>query len=300
MTRIWGAVASAVLTAAVLCPCDAQTLSPLSAFSRLSAAQLDGTQIRLTYVTPQLGGYPSVGFTTTGRTLDLSAFAPCYRLSAGFSYNGDAVARADFTVSSVELERMIDSVGTIAAVAAGGVDSSGFLSFGLLVVVDGKTRCFEAIVGEDVGTTLMTKILHALAGNAAAVEGISSFACSLGLLEGPPPHIVDDRVEVSLEDFQRIEGTTQFVGRLRLRNKSSEPLNTPLAVALAMNYDVRLLSATGHTCMIAPGRMGYMRFAATRPVAPGAMIEMDVRLDNPGLEPLQARFVRVFIDSGGR
>src|SRR5437773_812035 len=126
MKRLKMMTAYALLAMSAAAISSAQQLSPYSAFSSLSAAQLAGTQVRFTYVGALFGGTSSAAFTTTGRTLDLSGFIQYYR--SGYAYGGDGTATADFTATTGELKAMIDSVGTLPAVTAGTADSSGILS----------------------------------------------------------------------------------------------------------------------------------------------------------------------------
>ena len=289
-----------LVAAAVACPASAahQALSPFSDIASLSAEQLAGAQVRFTFVGVHSGrGLPSVAFTTAGTALDLSGFAPYHR--PGLPYEGDSSVEEEFSVSTTDLRAMVDSVATLPQVTDGGVDSLGYISFGIYCVVGGEPRCFESVVDVANGTALFSRVLGALAGNDAAVKCISDRACMYGMLPSPEPIIVDDRVQVTLRGFRRVRGTKEFVGRVRLTNTSSETLAVPLAVALGPPLEMKVLNPVGFTCYIQPGGIPYLRFPATSPLTQGQSTEVVVRLLNPNLERVRMDFIRTFADSGG-
>jgi hypothetical protein len=273
-------------------------LSPYSDFSSLSADQLAGAQVRFTFVGEHGSrGLPTLGMTTTGATVDLSGFLPYYRTD--LRYVEDATPMS-LTVSPVELKALVDSVATLPEVTDGGVDSAGVLSFGIYCLVDGQPRCFESVVEGGNGRHLFTKILAALEGNDETVGQLSRHACMLGMLQGPTPIVVDDRVTIALRGFRRQRGTDEFVGKVRLTNTSTTALDVPLAVALGPPLGMKVLNPSGFTCYIQPGGMAFVRFPAASPVGPGSSTEVVVRLLNPDHERVQMEFVRAFVDSGGR
>src|SRR5262245_46642325 len=109
-----------------------QAFTPFSTFQGLSQTQLQTLQGKISHV----GGSPrvirSLGWTATGRAFTPQAFQPYYRPQFRHDYAGDFKTPRTFTVSTVQLKAMIDSVGTLPRVAAGEVDSSGYVSFSLL------------------------------------------------------------------------------------------------------------------------------------------------------------------------
>jgi hypothetical protein len=271
----------------------AQVLSSFAAIDSLSASELVGAQVRFTFVGDTMKPFPTLAFTTTGATLDLTGFIPFYR--RGFSYVGDGAARAQFSVSPAEMEAMIDSVGTVADVVLGGADSLGYLSFGILAFVTGEPRCFEAIVGSRVGAKLFTAVLAALRNNAPAVDAISSTACALGMLDVEAPQIVDAQVRIDLRGFRRERKTALYVGKVRVTNTSTESVPSPLAVALEFVGGVRLSAPDGHTCAVQPGGIPFVRLRDTGALAPGQSIETVIRVENPGGERLRLQHARAFV-----
>jgi len=276
----------------------ADPLSPYSAFSSLSAAQLAGTQVRLTFVGPTSRPFPTLGFTTTGASLDLSVFLPYYR--HGFSYDDDAQATTTFSVSNTEMKSLIDSIGTLPAVTDGGVDASEYVSFGLFVNVSGQPQAFESIMDVASSQDLMTKALSALASNQGAITALQSYGCALGIFNAGTATIVDDRVHVTVGGFRRQRGTTTFAGRIRITNTSNQTIPGPLAVALNPSEEVRVVSPTGFTCAVQPGGTPYIRLPSTAALAPSATTEVVVKVLNPSLTRVRFAHIRVFVDTGVR
>jgi hypothetical protein len=273
-------------------------LSPYSAFSSLSAAQLAGTQVRFTFVGGSSRPFPTFAFTTTGATLDLSVFLPYYRRN--FSYDADGDAKADCSVSATQMKALIDSIGTLPAVTDGGVDSAECVSFGLFVNVTGQPQAFESILDIASSRDLTAKALSALASNQTAVAALQSYGCALGLFAAGTATIVDDQVHVTVGGFRRQRGTTTFTGRIRITNTSPQTIPGPLAVALNPSEEVRIVSPTGFTCAVQPGGTPYIRFPSTSGLAPNATTEVTVKVLNPSLTRVSFAHIRVFVDTGVR
>lgn len=287
------------LTASICAESRAQLpLSPLSDFTSLSETQLAGTQVRFTFVGEHSGrGLPSIGFTTTGGTLDLAGFVPYYR--SEFPYDGDDGVVARFTVSPAELKALVDSVSTLAGVSDGGVDPGGYLEFGLYCVVEGQPRCFASVLDKANGTDLFSKILAAIAANAEGVRLLAQHACALGMLGRQEPVIVDDRVSIVVRGLRRQRGTNEYVGKIRLTNTSATSLEVPLAAALEPPLGATLIAPAGYTCVIQPGGVPFVRFPAASSLGPGQSTEVVVRLLNPARSRVELKRIRAFVDSGG-
>ena len=146
LRRAWhpmiGPITASVLFGLVVVSngCGAQALTPYSAFQAMSQTQLDRLQGKLTYVGSQTASEYTVAFASSGHTVDLDPFAPYYRPRV--FYVNDRSRVISFTATPQELEALIDSVGTLPAVSAGGVDSMGIVSFALLNVIGDSTKVF--------------------------------------------------------------------------------------------------------------------------------------------------------------
>src|SRR5438132_3328777 len=107
----------------------AQSFSPYSDFQAMSATDLQTLQVKLTYVGPQQEPTPTVAFTSPTNVLNLSQFVPFRR--PAFNYGNDDLDVRSFSASVGELQAVIQDVGTLPNVTAGGA-TGDFLSFGLL------------------------------------------------------------------------------------------------------------------------------------------------------------------------
>src|SRR5580765_45337 len=226
-------------------PAVAQTYSPYSDFQAMSLGDLDSLQVKFSFVGSRKRVIPSVAFTTPARTLDLAHFTPFER--PGFAYEDDDT-EPEFTVSTVEMQALIDSVGSLASVTTGGVSDSAYVSFAMVNSIKGEVKGFEAIVDNPSGTELFTSVLEALGGNASATRVIADFACATGMMAATPPTNVSKQVSVRLHSlrFDRTQGT--YAGIIRVQNNGGNALPAPIVVALSLAAGPTILSPDGYTC----------------------------------------------------
>src|SRR5262245_25947924 len=154
-----------------------QSFSPYSVFQSMSLTDLATLQVKLTYVGPQREVHQTVLFAASPSVFNLSLFLPFRR--PGISYSNDNASVLSFTASTTELKAVIDNVGLLPNVTAGGVSSSPYLSFALLNTAGG-TKAFEAILDLTDAASLFTQIRLALAQNTSGgLRLVSDQACSM-------------------------------------------------------------------------------------------------------------------------
>src|SRR5207245_924402 len=172
--RLLGASLSALLICLAPMQAQAQNFSPYSDFQSMSLSQLATLQVKLTFVGPQREVIPTVVFTSSSNTLDLSLFVHFHR--GNISYTNDGFQVNSFSATTLELQSVINNVATLPAVTAGGVDSVRYLSYSM-VNTAGGTKGFEAVLNLSNASALLAQLRAALANNPTGLRQLADLAC---------------------------------------------------------------------------------------------------------------------------
>ena len=278
----------------------AQVLTPYSEFQQMSLAQLDSLQGRVTFVGPHLKGVRSVGFTATGHSFDATPFVPFYRMAFREYYSGDFDGPRMFAASDQQLRALIDSVGTLTSITAGGVDSGGYVSFALMKSTGGVAKVFEAIVDTGNGRRLLATMVAALNGTPLGQAQLSDFACAVDMLPSVTPRDASGDVSIRLRGVRRDRPTGQFVGTVTVTNTSGQTLSVPTILVLRAEGNVEIANASGRTCRIYPTGSSYIVLPVGAGLAPSAHVDVVTRFSNPDGEQIKLTAARVFSGSGTR
>ncbi len=260
---------------------QAQPNASYSEFLGLSQQALLTLQIKFTFLDPSFTTVHSHVYTAVGQVPDMEQFVACRRPE--FSYFYDKHDPVHVEATTQELQAAIDSVGTLPQITAGGVDSSGFLSFSMLYHDGTSNKCFEAIINEERGRGLFLMLRKALAGNAIAVADLTDQACANDMLQTLAPTDVTSVVDVRFTPIREDVGSEVFVGRATVRNGSGQPLPAPLILVVQPEDEsVELLNADGRTCQLEPRRAQFVQLpVGGGGLAAGQSIEVELRFSNP-------------------
>jgi hypothetical protein len=264
----------------------AQTSSSYSEFQAMTVDQLKTLQIKLTYVGLQEGPIPSVAFTSTDNTLDLTKFIP-FRLPA-ISYANDEIAVKSFAATTAQLKAVIDEVGVLPAVVAGGIAANPYVSFMMYNTVGGLEKAFQAVLDSSDALDLFNALRKGLAGNADGLRIIDEMGCFTALLEPGVPNDVTASTALTLSGVRLNRATGRYVGTATLKNNSASPIPAPVSLVLNFVGTVSLFNATGHTCATSPEGRAFVNFPLTdNALTPGATTQVTLDYENPNAEPIK-------------
>lgn len=271
--------------------------SPYSDFQAMSLEQLKTLQVKLTYVGVQNKGNPSVAFTSSFNTLDLSKFIPFRRPNINY-FNDDSKV-ITFTASPEELKSVIDNVATLPNVTAGSVAAESFLSFALLNT-SGGTKAFESVMNQSDALALFAKLRIALQGNSNGLRRIGEIACGLGLLEAERPADVSAKVNVSFAGVRLNRTTGRMVGTATVKNISNESIVGPISLVLDFQGSVDLVNADGTTCGTTPRGREFINVPVTGNVLPpGGSIQVQLEYASPDQQAIKPN-TKVLAGPGAR
>jgi len=273
-----------------------QSFSPYSDFLNMSPSQLTTLQGKLTFVGPQEEPVPSVGFTSTSNTMNLSLFVPFQR--AGFSYQNDTLQVRLFTASTAQLQAMLQNAGLIPAVQAGGVGNPPYVSFSLVNTVPG-TKGYEAILSPADGISLLNAFRNALAGNSDALTALNDFGCSTALRDPGVPADVSATVQVTLSGVRLVRSTGRYAATATLKNNGASAVALPISLVLTLPQGVTLFTTNGSTCGVSPVGLPFVNAPVSGPLQPGATIQINLEFINPNGVPIVAP-TKVLAGPGGR
>jgi hypothetical protein len=263
-----------------------QMFSPYSDFQAMSVEQLKTLQVKLTFVGVQTRPTASVAFTTPFNALDLTGFVPFRR--PGISYSNDDSAVKTFTTSAEELDAMIDNVGMLPNVTAGGVAADQYFSFALLNTVP-NSKAFEAVLNKSDTADLFAKLRVSFASNKPGMRTLADLACILDVSELGTPADVSADADVVLSGVRLNRTTGRYVGTASVTNKSGQSLTGPVSLVLDLAASVRLFNADGTTCKITPVGREFINLPLTgNQLPPGATAQVTLEFDNPERLPVQA------------
>lgn len=255
-----------------------KAFSSYSHFDSLTGAQAGAVRIKLTHVGVHDSGWNTLVLGASSGGIGVQPFAAYYR--SQFVYEKDMMRPVEAHVTAAEIEKLIDSVGTLPSIAAGGIDSRAAVSFSLADTL-GVGHGFEAIVSESNGETLVGKVLSALAGNPVAARAVRECACRFAILPGTPPDRVSPSVSVS--EFRRVPGTSDYVAMAKVRNTTGSTLPAPVVLVPGVaGMGVRLRSEDGWTCKVYPLGQPYVMLPVGRAgLANGKTVTIKLTVSNP-------------------
>lgn len=276
----------------------AQAFSPYSDFESMTLQQLSTLQVKLTYVGPQLAALPTLAFTSNLNVVSVDAFTPFYR--PNINYVNDTIKVRSFTATPQELEAVIDNVGTLPDVRAGGVAEPHFLSFSM-VNTQPMLKGFEAILNKSQSNELFAELRESLATNKEGLKKISEMACALDLLEPARPMDVSGSVMVKFTGLRPDRHTGFFVNSVSVTNNSGSTLPAPVSLVLDLPGTVGLVGADGTTCGTNPvGRQFIHLPIPATGLAPGATVTITLHFENPNKEPIAPNTFKVLAGPGAR
>lgn len=191
------------------------------------------------------------------------------------------------------MKALIDGVGTLPFIIAGGIDSSGRVSFSMVNSIDAMTRGFEAIVNMSSGKRLFAEVLEALKGNLPAWIRVRGFASATGMLASAPPAVLAEHVTVSLRRLRFDKRFGASVGRVRVRNDGPRALPAPIAVALVLDGSHYVVLPHGFTYATTPRRIPFLFVLSSGSLRPGQSVEQVITIDNPDRDKLVIRQSKV-------
>jgi len=146
---------------------------PESAFEKIVGQDVSDYryyQVKITYVGIQLKAMPTLAFSSSHLSLDISRFKPYCR--QGVDYSNDDINVLSFTASPEEIKRFIDSIATVPALTT--TDTIADPELSLMIMRDTGTdeeQCLEALVGGSDCGVLMLKLHTSLdPSNSSAIE----------------------------------------------------------------------------------------------------------------------------------
>lgn len=294
--RRWCGAACVALSLVVTGPVEAQPFVPFAEFDAMSMAELANLQVKFTYIGARKRGFPSIAFTTPGRTLDMSLFTAYER--PGMIYDDDEDVEAEFSASAIEMRAILDGVATLPAITAGDVEDGAVLSFALVNTINGMVKGFESVVARPTGRQLFEKVLVALQGNGPASEKLVGFACAMGMAPGTSPPNLAPQVIARLSGVRHDRGLDQYVGILRVKNSSAATIQGPIVVAFRIVGSAQVVSPDGFSCRTSPKGLPFVRVLTTGSLAPGATINKQISFTNPDRVKIVLTSIGVFGSQG--
>jgi len=274
---------------------QAQSFSPYSDFQAMTLQQLETLQIKLTYVGVSNAPPQSLAFTPSSNTLDLSLFVPFRRPNINYN-NDDFIEVVTFSADPSELQTVINNVGTLPNVVAGGVAASEVLSFAMFNSQPGD-KAFEAILDQNDATDLFDKLRLSLANNQDGSRKLSEMACPLGLIDAVRPTDVSADAAVVLKGVRLNRDSGRFVTTATITNNSGVAFAEPVSIAFYSLGNVRLFNAIGTTCGTSPVGAPFLNLPGS--LGPGASTEIKLDFSNPDLENIELT-TKVFTGPGAR
>jgi hypothetical protein len=262
----------------------AQSFAPYAVFQAMTLDELQTLQVKLTYVGVQTRPTPSLAFTSTVHKLDLGAFVPFRR--PGLSYANDQSAVRTFAASTDELHAVIQNVGGLPNVTAGGVAANPYLAFTLLNTVGG-VQAFDATLNKADTADLFAQLRLALSQNEAAMRRLAEMACTIGVLDPGRPTDVSAGASVVIGGPRLNRQTGRFLAAATVTNKSGQSLPLPVSLVVDLEPRIRLFNADGVTCGTSPRGRPFIDLPLTGALPAGASATVTLDLENPDRLPLK-------------
>lgn len=273
------------------------TLTPYSEFQAMPVSQLGTLQVKLTFVGPSDEPTPSLLITSTSGSPNIAVFVPFRQANVEY-FNDDDVSFRTFSVTTLELKAIVDSVGTLPEITAGGIAVPSILAFSLYNSA-GTERVFEAVTNQAQTVALFAKLRAALPRNVTARVALDEFACALGALDPSRPIETTSQVTATLSGFRLDRRTGRFVNRVTLLNTGVDPIVGPISLVLEHQAPgFQLHNRTGTTCGLAPVGRDYLTISAGA-LAPGNPVVVKLDFENPDRLAIRTN-IRVFAGPGAR
>lgn len=274
-----------------------QMFSTYSDFQTMSLEQLKTLQVKLTYVGAQLEPISTVAFTSSFNTLDLAKFVPFRR--PGIHYGNDNSGVQTFAATPEELKAIIDNVGTLPNITAGGVASDPFLSFALFNSAGGD-KAFEAVLNQADALSLFDKLRLALQNNKIGSQKVAEMACPLDLLGAARPTDVTASVAITISGTRLNRNTGRFVSTATVKNISAAGIVGPISLVLGLKGNVSLFNSDGHTCGISPVGQDFINLTLLGGALPvNGSVQVVLEFNNPDGESIKPT-TKVFAGPGAR
>lgn len=278
-----GAIAAHVVAAltTITLPGGAQTLSPYSDFQAMSLADMDSVRIKLTYGGPQDHLLATLVVVRNGASPSIVSFTPFRR--SGFEYSNDDGPIGTVGASRQDLKAIIDNVGTLPRVTAGGVDPNGYVSFALMSTIGGTIKVFESIVNDTTGRDLFGQTLRALTANAEATRDVRRLGCDVAMMPQDPPTDVGGQVTVTFGGLRADRSAKgHFVGKVKVTNHSASAVPAPVTLlVIRTGGNAALVDDDGVTCVLQPKGVAYVNLDVGSGLAAGASVEKVLHFANP-------------------
>lgn len=290
-----GQIALALIASAAVVPVIlAQSFSPYSDFQGMSQADTQNLQIKLTFAGPRKDTMPTVAFTPG--TLDLTKFAPFRRPT--ISYGMDSGLEA-FVASTAEMKAVLNGIGTLANVTAGGVSADQWLSFAMVWTISPvNIKGFEAIVSKTDAAAVFAQLRTAFANNKAGLMALGDMACPIGATDPVVPTDVTSQSIVSYSGLRLNRTTGRFVGTASVKNNSASTFIGPVSLVMDLPGSITLYNSDGTTCNVKPTGRFYIN-VSSGPLAAGATAQVNLDIANPDSEPVTPS-TKVLAGPGGR
>lgn len=270
----------------------AQPFSPYAVFEAMSLTDLQTLQVQLTpHPLASEGIVVPVTFTSTSNTIDLSLFDPFRRPELDYS----DVSGTTFKATPTALKAIIDNVGTLPNVTAGGLDANAVMSFTL---VNGNIG-FDAALNSSDANDLFQQLRLSLASNMDGVVALQSLGCEFDLVEAGQPSDVTLSVTVQLMGVRLDREAGLFVGGASVMNNSGLSIPGPISLVLALSAGVSLANLDGITCVTSPGGVAFLNISDSA-LAPGAEVLGIIEYDNPDRLEISTPLVKVLAGPGAR
>ncbi len=256
-----------------------QTPAPFEQFGQLTGTALSQLQLKLTWVGDQTTLCPTLVIKASG-VVDLQKFAACRQ--SGWDYGNDDFGPDSAAASVADLGVVIDNLGMIPHVVAGGAADEGSLSVGLASPIAGVDRCFDVIVDSSTAVTAFAAIRSGLAGSLEAAKRVREMACGLGLLAGTTPTSVNSQVRLAFGSARRNPATGEYLCLAKVTNISASTIQPPLSLVLQPeDGSLELIDLTGRTCLLQGGGLPYIDVDIGAGLTPGASVSCVLRFRNP-------------------
>jgi len=288
-----GAALSVVGVGLWNCAAPAQGNAPLSYFQSLPASHLQTLHGKLSYLSLSWHGSPrSVIFAGPNATPSVSPFVPFY--DPRVAYDHDSAPPPDqFTASVTELDGMLDSIATVAAVVDTTPDATNLLEFALIDTAGGSPMVFESRVSADNARLLLGRMRGALQNNGDAVALLNGTACELGVLSAATPTERTSQIAFDYGGVRRNWAKGEFVGKIKVTNTSNPAISAPVYLVLVLSApNVSLVNASGYACQplrtgSPPVQMGtpYILLPVIGSLARNASVEVQVHFKCSEFDP---------------
>jgi hypothetical protein len=227
--------------------------------------------------------------------VDPSKFVPFRR--PGINYSNDDHDLRTFSTTAEELQAVVQNVGTLPNVTAGGA-TGDFLSFGLLNTA-GSTKAFEALLNKADSSDLLSKLRLALQANKKGLQTLSDFGCSLELLEPGRPADATSQVSVNVGGVRLNRSTGRYVATATVTNNSAD-LSGPLSLVVDVTGGVSLFNGDGVTCATTPVGRSFINLPLTNNTLPsGGSATVTLEFVNPNSQPIKVT-TKVLAGPGAR